>query len=124
MAVKKTAKTSFVDRFEGTIFEKPIVVANKTFLAGLGVATQLQSGFETKFEELAKDGAKFRSQAENSAGSLRKDIESRFASVRKDVGKRVESAVETVLDYSPIATTDDVNKLNKKLDKVLAQVAK
>ena len=124
MAVKKSTKSSFVDRFEGTIFEKPIVVANKTFLAGLGVATQLQTGFEAKFEELAKDGAKFRNETESSAGKLRKDIESRFTAVRKDVGKRVETAVETVLDYSPIATTEDVNKLNKKLDKVLAQVAK
>lgn len=124
MAVKKTTKSSFVDRFEGTILEKPIVVANKTFLAGLGAATQLQSGFEAKFEELAKDGAKVRNQAENSAGNLRKDIETRVKSVRKDVGKRVENAVETVLEYSPIATTDDVDKLNKKLDKVLAQVAK
>lgn len=124
MATQKTAKTSFVEQFKGTFVEQPITVANKTFLAGLGLAKQFQSGFEAKFNELAKDGAAVRNQAQSSANGLRDDITSRFTSVRKDVGKRVESAMETMLDYSPVATTGDVDKLNKKLDKVLAQVAK
>lgn len=124
MATQKTANIPFVDRFKDTFVEQPIEVANKTFLAGLGLAKQFQSGFEAKFNELAKDGAAVRKQAEKSASGMRDDVASRFTSVRKDVGKRVEAVVDTVLDYSPIATTDDVNKLNKKLDKVLAQVAK
>ena len=119
-----TKKTTFVEQFKGTFVEQPIEVANKTFLAGLGLAKQVQSGFEAKFNELAKDGAAVRSKAQNSANGLRDDVTSRFSTVRKDVGKRVETAMETVLQYSPIATTGDVNKLNKKLDKVLAQVAK
>lgn len=124
MATQKTAKNSFVEQFKGTFVEQPIMVANKTFLAGLGLAKQFQSGFEAKFDELAKDGAAVRNQAQSSANGLRDDITSRFTSVRKDVGKRVESAMETMLDYSPVATTGDVDKLNKKLDRVLAQVAK
>ncbi|MBT8099030.1 MAG: phasin family protein [Gammaproteobacteria bacterium] len=124
-AKKKATKSgSIVGRFEGTVIEKPIVIANKTFLAGLGLATQLQSTFDKKFDELAKDGAKVRQDAKKSANSLRGDIESRFTSVRKNLTKRIETAVETVLDYSPVATTEDVEKLNKKLDKVLVRVAK
>ena len=122
MATQKTP--SIVDLFKGTFVEQPIEVANKTFLAGLGLAKQFQAGFEAKFEELAKDGAAVRSKAQNSADGFRDDLTSRFSTVRKDVGKRVETAMETMLSYSPIATTGDVNKLNKKLDKVLAQVAK
>ena len=124
MATKTSANVSFVDRVKGTFVEQPIEVANKTFLAGLGLAKQFQAGFEAKFNELAKDGAAVRSQAENSANGIRDDVTSRFSTVRKDVGKRVETAMEAVLSYSPIATTGDVDKLNKKLDKVLAQVAK
>ena len=124
MATKKTADITFVDRFKDTFVEQPVTVVNKTFLAGLGLAKQFQSGFEAKFNELAKDGAAVRNQAQKSANGLRDDVTSRFTTVRKDVGKRFESVVDTVLDYSPIATTDDVNKLNRKLDKVLAQVAK
>ena len=124
MATKKTANITFVDRFKDTFVEQPIEVANKTFLAGLGLAKQFQSGFEAKFNELAKDGAAVRKQAEKSATGLRDDVTTRFTSVRKDVGKRVETVVDTMLDYTPIATTDDVDKLNRKLDKVLAQVAK
>ena len=124
MATKKTANTTIVDRFKDTFVEQPVTVVNKTFLAGLGLAKQFQSGFEAKFNELAKDGAAVRNQAQKSADGLRDDVTSRFTTVRKDVGKRFESVVDTVLGYSPIATTDDVNKLNRKLDKVLAQVAK
>ena len=51
---KSTSKVgSIVDRFEGTIIEQPIVIANKTFLAGLGLASQVQTEFDAKFEELA-----------------------------------------------------------------------
>ena len=124
MATKTTAKTTYVERFKDTFVEQPIEVANKTFLAGLGLAKQFQSGFEAKFEELAKDGAAVRNQAQKSATGVRDDVTSRFSTVRNDVGKRVESAMEAVLSFSPIATTGDVDKLNKKLDKVLAQVAK
>jgi len=129
MAAKKetakiTSKFSLVDRFEGTIVEKPIVLANKTVLAGLGLATRLQNDFEAKFDEFAQDGAKVRSEAVKSASELRTDIESRIGTARKNLGKRVETAVEVVLDYAPIATTDDVAKLNKKLDKVLVSIAK
>ena len=67
MTTKKTANITFVDRFKGTFVEQPIEVVNKTFLAGLGLAKQFQSGFEAKFNELAKDGAAVRSKAQKSA---------------------------------------------------------
>ena len=124
MATKTKANPTVAERFKDTFVEQPIEVANKTFLAGLGLAKQVQAGFEAKFDELAKDGATVRNKAQKSANGLRDDVTSRFSTVRKDVGKRVETVMETMLSYSPIATTGDVDKLNRKLDKVLAQVAK
>ena len=130
MAAPKTATKlkaqakSIVDRFEGTIVERPIIIANKAFLAGLGLASQAQSDFDKKFDALAKDGEKVRDQAQDSFEDLNDRVIKRVKATRKEVTKRAESAVNTVLEYSPIATTSDLKKLDRKLDKVLAQVAK
>ncbi len=45
----KTAPTT-------SIIAQPFELANKAFLASLGLASQIQSLFETKLDELAKDG--------------------------------------------------------------------
>jgi polyhydroxyalkanoate synthesis regulator phasin len=130
MAAQKTATKlkaqakSIVDRFEGTIVERPIIIANKAFLAGLGLASQAQSDFDKKFDALAKDGEKVRDQAQDSFEDLNDRVIKRVKATRKEVTKRAETAVNTVLEYSPIATTSDLKKLDRKLDKVLAQVAK
>lgn len=128
VSASKSRAQSVIDRFEGTIVEKPIVIANKTFLAGLGLVEQVRTDFETKFDALAKDGEKVRKQVRNESKdsyvSLRKKVEKQIKNTRSNVVKRVESAVTTILDYSPVATTGDVEKLNKKLDEVLVRVAK
>jgi len=130
MAAQKTATKlkaqakSIVDRFEGTIVEQPIIIANKAFLAGLGLASQAQSDFDKKFDVLAKEGEKVRDQAQDSFENMNDRVIKQVKATRKEVTKRAESAVQTVLDYSPVATTSDLKKLDRKLDKVLAQVAK
>ena len=126
---KKTRKAelqakSIVDRFEGTIIEQPIIIANKAFLAGLGFASQVQSDFDAKFEELAKEGEKVRKQGRGSFDSLSDRVLKEFEAKRKEVTKRAESAVKTVLEHTPVATTNELKKLDRKLDKVLAEVAK
>ena len=115
---------SFVARFDGTFFEAPIAGANKTFNAGIGLAEQVRTGFESKFNELAADGKKARDRAQKSAADWRKQTEKNVTTARKNVTKRVETALEKLLEYSPVATTGDVKKLNAKLDKVLANLAK
>lgn len=130
MAAQKKARTSkaqpqsIVDRFEGTVVEQPIIVANKAFLAGLGFATQIQSDFDAKFEALAKDGEKVRNQAQNSFENLSNRLLKQVNATRKEVSNRAESALNTVLDNSRVATTSDLNKLDRKIDKLLAQVAR
>ena len=134
MAAKKRSKSKtkrtpeIVTRFEGTIVEKPIVIANKTFLASLGLFEQARSEFGAKFDAYAKDGRKLqkqvRNETENTISSLRERVESRVKVARDQAARRVESAVTTVLEYTPVATTGDIEKLNKKLDKVLVRVAK
>jgi len=126
---KKTRKTdgraeSIVARFEGTIVERPIIIANKTFLAGIGFASKMQSDFEAKFDELAKSGEKVRREARGNLDSLSERLLKQVEAKRKEVAKRAESTMKTVLDYTPVATTNDLKKLERKLDKVLAEVAR
>ena len=126
---KKTRKTelrtqSIVDRFEGTIVERPITIANKAFLAGLGFASQVQSDFDAKFDELAKNGEKVRREARGSFDSMSEQLLKQVEAKRKEVTKRAETAMKTVLEYTPVATTRDLKKLDRKLDKVLAEVSR
>lgn len=122
-AVRDQVK-SIVSRLDGTILEQPIASVNKTFLASLGLADQFRSGFETKFNELVEDGEKARDRAQKSAAEWREQASSNARTAQKNVSKRVEFAVEKLLGYSPVATSNDVDRLNAKLDKVLAIVAK
>ena len=120
MAVKKKTKdTSILRRFDGTIVERPIEIAKKTFLASLSLANQFQNSLESNFEKLAKDGEKVRDDASRSVDKLRSGFVNRVDGVRNDLTQRLDSVLGTVLEYSPVATTKDVQDLNSKLDKAL-----
>ena len=114
---------SLVARLDGTILEQPIANANKAFNAGIGLADQFRTGFEAKYNELAADGEKVRDRASKSAEEFRKEASSNAKTARQNVQKRFDEAFGKVLAMSPVATSNDVDMLNAKLDKVLAQVA-
>ena len=132
MATKKTTrKAQNASPFEGTVLEQPMAAANKAFLAYIGLADQVKAGVEAridtveaKFNELAKDGEKIRNRARKSADKARKDAVSNAKTTRRKVETRIEDTIESILAKSPVATSTDVDKLNKKLDKVLAEVGK
>jgi polyhydroxyalkanoate synthesis regulator phasin len=121
---KETLLSSIVDRFDGTIVEHPIAVANKALLAGLGLVKQYQADLQGKYDDLAKDGETVRDQVEDSIGSLQSRVVGQLKSKRNQVEKSVTSAFGAILDYAPVAKTSDIEKLNHKLDKVLSQVAR
>ena len=132
MATKKTTrKARSASPFKGTVLEQPMAAANKAFLAYIGLADQVKSGvearidtFEARFNELAADGEKIRNRARKSADKARKEAVSNAKTTRKNVETRIESTIESILSKSPVATSTDVDRLNKKLDKVLAEVGK
>ncbi len=119
----KTVKTEST-RIEGTILEQPVAAANKAFLASIGLADQVITGFGQKIDEFAADGEKVRDRAKKTADEFRKDAGSNFDVARNNLKKRADQVVESVLSMSPVATSSDVDALNAKLDKVLAAVAK
>lgn len=130
-ATKKTkAKNtqSFMDKVEGSIIGQPIAIANKTFLASLGLIVSVSSDVSKKIDELAKDGETVRDEYQASFEKFRKDMRKRADERRKRAAKRARSFAESIADSFPLATDSDVqeleDKIDRKLDKVLVEVAK
>jgi len=110
---KKTARPkkakSVFDRLEDSIVGTPIKVANKTFLASLGVVatvqtelTKLQSDFEKTFEKtfekLVKDGEKARARYRREFKGFKKDVKGFGADVREYGEELVVDVVEEVVE--------------------------
>jgi len=93
VAKKAKPKTVF-DMLEDSFVGTPIRIANRTFLASLGLVstmqtefTKFQADFEKTFEKLVKDGEKARDR-------YRKD----FMGFREDVREFGEDVVEEVVE--------------------------
>ena len=63
VGARKVATKSVLEKLEDSVVGQPILIADKTFLAGLGLVSQVvdlisrvRSDFDAKFDELAKDG--------------------------------------------------------------------
>jgi len=120
---KKRAPEGIMDRLESAV-SQPIAFANKAFLASIGLVTQFQSDFDSKYDELAKDGEAARDRYEATLTDIRKKITDRVNTASDEVGSRLEPVVARIIEMTPVATESDIDKLNKKLDKVLAQISR
>ncbi len=121
---RKARDKSVYEKLEGSIVGRPIVIANQAFLAGLGLVSNVRSDLSGTFTKLTKDGEKVRKQYRAQINDLRDDVVKQAKAARKRVVKNVKSVAESVAEVSPVATQHDLDKLNSKLDKVLAEVAK
>ena len=96
----KKAKSVF-DQLEDSFVGTPIRVANKTFLASLGVVatmqtelTKFQSDFEKTFEKLVKDGEKVRNRYRAEFKGFKKDVREFGGDVKEYGEDLVEEVVE------------------------------
>lgn len=123
-SARKARDKSVYEKLESSIVGRPIVIANQAFLAGLGLVANVRSDLSGTFTKLAKDGEKVRKQYQSQINDLRDDVVKQAKAAQKRVVKNVKSVAESVAEVSPVATQHDLDKLNSKLDKVLAEVAK
>ena len=123
-AASKAPQKSVIEILEGSVIGQPIVIANKAFLAGLGIIAYLQTDFGPKFSELAKDGEVVRDQYRSSLLELRDKVVGRVKEAGDQMAKQAKSVRRSVAEKSPVPTTDDIDALNRKMDKVLAAVTK
>ena len=96
VARKRQPKTVF-ERLENTVVGTPIKIANRTFLASLGLVstmqtefTKFQSDVEKTFDRLVKDGEKARDRYRAGFKDFREDV--------KDFGEDVVEEVVEVKD--------------------------
>ena len=89
---KKAQPKSVFDRLESSVVGKPIKIANRTFLASLGLVstmqtefTKFQSDFEKTFEKLVKDGEKARKRYRAGIKDFREDLRDDVKDLRDDV---------------------------------------
>ena len=93
-AKKVTPIKSVYEQFENSVFAVPVKLANKTFMASLGVFSYVQQefdkqykAFDRQFTKYAKDGEKVFDRWEDRVEDFRKDVE-----------KKVDGAYDRVRD--------------------------
>jgi len=94
---RKAKPQSVFEMLESSVVGKPIKIANRTFLASLGLVstmqseiTKFQTDFEKTFEKLVKDGEKERDRYRKEFKGFREDV--------KDFGEDVVEEVVEVKD--------------------------
>lgn len=99
-AAPKKAPT-VLETLESTFVGTPIRIANRTFLASLGLVatvqtelTKFQADFEKTFEKLVKDGEKARERYRKGFAGARKDVKE----FGEDVREAGEDLVRDVVD--------------------------
>lgn len=91
---KKAPQKTLFDRLEDGVFGRPITIANKTFLASLG----LLSTFQTEFVKFQKDFGKTYDRLVKDGEKARKSYAKTFKDFRKDVREEVKDTVDEVVD--------------------------
>jgi hypothetical protein len=102
VAKKAKPKTVF-DMLEDSFVGTPIRVANRTFLASLGLVstmqtefTKFQSDLEKTFEKLVKDGEKARDRYRKDFKDFREDVKDFGEDVVEEVVEAKDRVVENV----------------------------
>jgi len=89
-AVKKEAEKSVFERLESSVIGQPFVIANKAFLASLGLFSTIQTEFGNKLDEFAKDGEVVRDKYQESFADFRKNFFGQSPVARKPEPKSAE----------------------------------
>ncbi|MCP4300751.1 MAG: hypothetical protein GY783_09220 [Gammaproteobacteria bacterium] len=108
VAKKAKPKTVF-EMLEDSVVGKPIKIANRTFLASLGLVstmqtefTKFQTDFEKKFEKLVKDGEKARARYRADFKEFSEDVKD----FGEDIVEEVVEVKDRVVENVKSATAD------------------
>ena len=115
---------------------------DNVFLAGLGAFANAQKMGTETFEALVKDGEKFRKEASKKTEGLIEDVQSAIHDMSEDAQEKAEGLLDRVRDRSKlnklqgafdkrvadamdrmnVPSKNDIDKINKKLDKILKAI--
>ena len=112
------------------------------FLAGLGAFANAQKMGSETFESLVKDGEKFRKEASKKTEKLIDEVQDSVREMRGDAEEKAEGLLDRVRDRSKLTklqsafdrrvadamdrlnvpSKNDIDKINRKLDKILKAI--
>ena len=115
---------------------------DSVFLAGLGAFANAQKMGTETFESLVKDGEKFRKEASKKTEKLIDEVQDSVREMRDDAEARAEGLLDRVRDRSKLTklqgafdkrvadamdrlnvpSKNDMDKINRKLDKILKAI--
>ena len=90
---------------------------DKLMLAGLGAMTMTREKAEEIFDEYVEKG---KAQKEQRSGFV-KDMMDQADKAKADLEKVISEQVEKAMAKQPIATKEDVKRIEDKLDQLLAR---
>jgi len=90
---------------------------DKIMLAGVGAMSMTKEKAEQIFDEYVEKG---KAQKEHRAGFV-KDVMDQAERAKTDLEKVISEQIEKAMDKQPLATKDDVKRLEAKLDELLAK---
>ena len=90
---------------------------DKVMLAGLGAMSMTKEKAESIFDEYVEKG---KAQKEHRAGFV-KEVMDQAEKAKTDLEKVISEQVEKAMAKQPMATKDDVKRIEAKLDQLLAK---
>ena len=90
---------------------------DKVMLAGLGAMSMTKEKAEQIFDEYVEKG---KAQKEHRAGFV-KDVMDQAEKAKDDLEKVISEQVEKAMTKQPMATKDDIKRIEAKLDQLLAK---
>ena len=90
---------------------------DKVMLAGLGAMSMTKEKAEEIFDEYVEKG---KAQKEHRAGFV-KEVMDHAEKAKTDLEKVISEQVENAMGKQPLATKDDIKRIESKLDELLAK---
>jgi len=90
---------------------------DKVMLAGLGAMSMTKEKAESIFDEYVEKG---KAQKEHRAGFV-KEVMDQAEKAKTDLEKVISEQVEKAMAKQPMATKDDIKRIEAKLDQLLAK---
>ncbi len=90
---------------------------DKLMLAGLGAMSMTREKAEEIFDEYVEKG---KAQKEQRSGFV-KDVMDQAEKAKSDLEKTISEQVEKALTKQPLATKEDIKRIEEKLDQLLAR---
>ena len=90
---------------------------DKIMLAGLGAMSMTKEKAEEIFDEYVEKG---KAKKENRSGFVQ-DLMDRAEKTKSDVEKVISEQIDKAMAKQPMATKDDIKRIEAKLDQLLAK---